>query len=53
MKLYNLLSNLTFAVGFVLMFSDSDNLTILALVKLLGFVLICISVSLLFKKQKA
>lgn len=53
MKLNNLLSNLVFAIGFILMFSDSDNLAILTLIKLLGTVLIGISVTLLFHRKKA
>lgn len=53
MKLNNLFSNLLFTIGFVLMLSDSDNLAILTLIKLLGIALICISVALLFYRKKA
>ena len=53
MKLNNLLSNLSFAIGFILMLSDSDNLTILTLIKLLGIALIGISAGLLLHSKKA
>lgn len=53
MKLNNLLSNITFVIGFILMLSDSDNLIILSLGKLLAIALIGISVSLLFHSKKA
>lgn len=53
MKFNNLLSNLTFSIGFILMLSDSDNLTILTLIKLLGIALIAISASLLLHNKKA
>lgn len=53
MKLTNLISNLSFTFGFVLMLSDSDDLAILTLIKLLGIALICSSVTLLSHRKKA